>query len=78
MLQANDLVLILTDMEASGDEGAHEQLMRTLRNSTISTSTLKYINDRRPLDVTQFYERIRKNEIRKRKKIKTERKKKNW
>ena len=61
MLQVNDLVLILTDMETSGDEGAHEQLMKTLMSSTISTNTLKYINDRRPLDVTQFYERIRKN-----------------
>ena len=61
MLQVNDLVLILTDMETSGDSGAHEQLLRTLSNPTISTSVLKYINDRRPLDVTQFYERIRKN-----------------
>jgi len=66
MLQLNDLVLILTEMENSGDEGAHEQLMRTLRTSTISTNTLKYINDRRPLDVTQFYERMRKNHNEKR------------
>ena len=61
MLQVNDLVLILTDMEACGDLGAHEQLLKILKSSSISTDTLKYINDRRPLDVTQFYERIRKN-----------------
>ena len=61
MLQVNDLILILTDMENSGDADAHEHLMKTLTTSTISTNTLKYINDRRPLDVTQFYERVRKN-----------------
>lgn len=61
MLQANDLILILTDMEASGDESAKEYLMRALRNPLVSSETLKYINDRRPLDVTKFYERVRKN-----------------
>ena len=61
MLQVNDLVLILTDLEATGDAGAHEQLLKVLRSSSISGDTLKYINDRRPLDVTQFYERVRKN-----------------
>lgn len=61
MLQINDLILILTDMENSGDADAHDYLMKTITTSTISTNTLKYINDRRPLDVTQFYERMRKN-----------------
>ena len=65
MLQVNDLVRILTDMEENGDDGAHEHLMKTLRTNSISTSTLKYINDRRPLDVTQFYEMLRKNHNRK-------------
>jgi len=61
MLQVNDLILILTDMDASGDEGAKEHLMRALRSPLVSNDTLKYINDRRPLDVTKFYERVRKN-----------------
>lgn len=61
MLQVNDLVLILTDMDASGDAGAKEQLLKALRSPLVSTDTIKYINDRRPLDVTKFYERVRKN-----------------
>ena len=61
MLQINDLVLILTDMESAGEKGAHEHLLKTLTGAKISSDTLKFINDRRPLDVTQFYERVRKN-----------------
>lgn len=61
MLQINDLVLMLTEMETLGDKTAHEHLIKTLTSAKISTETLKYINDRRPLDVTQFYERVRKN-----------------
>lgn len=61
MLQVNDLVLILTDMQETGDEGAKEQLMKAIRSPLVSSETLKYINDRRPLDVTRFYERVRKN-----------------
>ena len=61
MLQKNDLVLILTEMESNGVEGAHEHLLKLFSTSSIPTDTLKFINDRRQLDVTQFYERIRKN-----------------
>ena len=61
MLQVNDLVLILSEMDASGTDGAKEHLMKALRSPLVSSETLKYINDRRPLDVTRFYERVRKN-----------------
>ena len=61
MLQKNDLVLILTEMETNEVEGAHEQLLKLFSTSSSPTETLKFINDRRQLDVTQFYERIRKN-----------------
>lgn len=61
MLQKNDLVLILTDMEANNIEGAHEQLMKVFNISGVSIEALKFINDRRQLDVTKFYERLRKN-----------------
>lgn len=61
MLQKNDLILILTEMEANNVEGAHEQLYKLLRAPNISMESLKFVNDRRQLDVTRFYERIRKN-----------------
>lgn len=67
MLQKNDLILILTDMEdkeKQGDnfyKGAHEHLIKMFTTNDISLETLKFINERRPLDVTNFYERIRKN-----------------
>jgi len=62
MLQSNDLVLILTSMASQGIEGASEQIKNCIgRPVSQSIDTLKFINDHRQLDVTRFYERIRKN-----------------
>lgn len=62
MLQSNDLVLILTSMASQGIEGASEQIKSCIgKPVSQSLDTLRFINGNRQLDVTRFYERIRKN-----------------
>ena len=60
MLTKNDLILLLTEIEESGiDVGEH--LLKVASSPDIPLETLKFINDNRQIDVTAFYERIRKN-----------------
>lgn len=66
MLQKNDIAFILTDMEEKGVEGAHEQLLKLFSTPSIPMEVLRFINDRRQLDVTAFYDRIRRNHNEKR------------
>jgi len=62
MLQSNDLILILTNMASQGIEGASEQIRLCIgKPLSQSIDVLKFINEHRQLDVTKFYERIRKN-----------------
>ena len=63
MLQKNDLILLLSDIEQdyNGKYNCEEAIQKVLTSSTIPFDVLKMINDVRPLEVTQFYERIRKN-----------------
>lgn len=63
MLQINDLVLLLTDLEANGIEKSSQYLKMLLTNNSQKAlvDTLKFINENRPFDIAQFYERIRKN-----------------
>lgn len=61
MLQNNDLVLLLTEMEENGIEGASRHLRAIIGKPGVSVDALKYINSHRQLDVVGFYERIRKN-----------------
>ena len=63
MIQTNDLVLLLTELESNGVEKS-KQYLRTLLSSNspkVLIDTLKFINDSRPFDMVQFYERMRKN-----------------
>lgn len=61
MIQKNDLVLLLTELEKRGVAGASQQIKNTLTTPGIELSTIKFINDNRPLEIVQFYERMRKN-----------------
>lgn len=61
MIQKNDLVLLLTELEKNGVAGASQQIKNVLTTPSIDLSTLKFINDNRPLEIVQFYERMRKN-----------------
>ena len=63
MLQTNDLVLLLTELQVNGVEKSSQYLKTLLTNNNQKTilDTLKFINENRPFDIAQFYERIRKN-----------------
>lgn len=60
MLTKNDLILLLTELEEEGiDVGEH--LLKVASSPEIPFETVKFINDNRQIDVTAFYERVRKN-----------------
>ncbi len=61
MLQNTDLILLLTEMEDNGIEGASRHLRAIIGKPGVSIDALKFINSHRQLDVVGFYERIRKN-----------------
>ncbi len=63
MLQTNDLVLLLTDLESQGIEKSSQYLRVLLTNNSQKAlvDTMKFINENRPFDIAQFYERMRKN-----------------
>lgn len=61
MLKTTDLILLLTDLEEKGIEGATQQLRQLATRGEISLELLKFINKNRILDVANFYEQIRKS-----------------
>lgn len=60
MLTKNDLVLLLTDLQESGEDVSRE-IRQLYAAQSIPMTILKYINDRRQFDVAAFYELLRKN-----------------
>ena len=60
MIQRQDLILLLTEMQDRG-ENVSSQINKVLSSQSIPLDVLKYINDNRQLDVTEFYKHIRKN-----------------
>jgi hypothetical protein len=61
MLKTTDLILLLTELEEKGVEGASQQLRQLATRGEISLDILKFINSKRIFDVAQFYEQIRKS-----------------
>lgn len=60
MLQKNDLVLLLSEMQEQGLD-VQTEINKVLLSPSIPLDVLKLVNDNRPLPVTSFYERVRKN-----------------
>ena len=60
MLQKNDLILLLSEMQEQGID-VEKEITQVVSYPTIPLNILKKINDNRPLAVTNFYERVRKN-----------------
>lgn len=61
MITKNDVLTLLTEMQNKGVTEAKTYFKNTLLSDSISLDTLKFINDNRELEVTKFYEMIRKN-----------------
>ena len=60
MLKKNDLILLLTQLQSEGED-VSPQLREVVTSSEIPVDVVKFINDRRQLDVTGFYEQLRKS-----------------
>lgn len=60
MISKNDIILLLTNLEDSGVD-VKDNIVKVLRSSEIPLQVLKFINDNRQLDLTSFYEKLRKN-----------------
>lgn len=60
MISKNDLLLLLTELQEQGND-VQKQIKELMYNDNISLDVLKFINDRRPLDVVAFYNNIRVN-----------------
>ena len=60
MLKKTDLILLLTDLQSNGID-VTKQLNQLINSSEIPLSVVKFINDNRPLEVTEFYTKLRQN-----------------
>lgn len=62
MLKKNDLILLLTQLQETGVD-VSSQLKQVIISSDMSKliDVIKFINDNRQLDVTGFYEQLRKS-----------------
>lgn len=60
MIQKQDLILLLTELQDNGVE-IKSQLSKVISSTSIPLDVLKFINEQRPLEVTEFYKHIRKN-----------------
>lgn len=56
----SDCLLLLSELAANGIDTA-EQTGLLIKNGSPSVELLKFINNHRPLDLTNFYEKIRKS-----------------
>ena len=60
MISKNDCILLLTDLQENGvDVSAH--LMQLINSAEPSIEVIKFINDNRQLDLSRFYEKLRKS-----------------
>lgn len=60
MISKNDIILLLTELEDKGID-IKPQLKKVFSNTSIPLDVVKFINDNRQLDLTSFYEKMRKN-----------------
>lgn len=60
MLSKNDCILLLTELSNKGVD-TKKYLNKCLLSKDVDLEVVKFINDNRQLDVTKFYEKIRKS-----------------
>lgn len=60
MISKNDCILLLADLDSRGFD-TKEQITTLLGSTQLPLSVIKFINDNRQLDLSRFYEGIRKS-----------------
>lgn len=68
MIDKSDVILLLTEMQNKGVD-VKDDLMKTINSPSIPLDVLKKINDNRPMDIINFYEKLRKSYNDKRSKL---------
>ena len=68
MITKQDVLLLLTELKESGVD-CNAEIKKALQSKEIDLDVLKFINDHRQLDLTNFYEKIRKSYNNKRSKL---------
>lgn len=60
MITKSDVILLLTDIQNSGID-CKDILTKVISEPNIQFDSLKFINDNRQMDLTKFYEKIRRS-----------------
>lgn len=60
MITKTDCILLLTDLQEKGID-VSSQLKRLMKQSELDVEVIKFINDNRQLDLSNFYYKIRKS-----------------
>ena len=60
MITKNDCILLLTSLQEKGLE-VKSYIIKLMREDDLNLDVLKFINDNRELELSKFYEKIRKN-----------------
>ena len=60
MISKQDVILLLTELEERGTD-VEDQLRQVVKATSVPLSIIKFINDRRQLDLAKFYEKLRKS-----------------
>ena len=68
MITKSDCILLLKDLSEKGVD-TKEALSKAIISRDVDISCLKFINDNRQLDLTEFYKKIRKNYNQKKSKL---------
>jgi hypothetical protein len=61
MITKNDCVILLTDIQTQTGENTTKYVKQVFQEPDISIDILKYINDKRQLELTKFYQKLRKS-----------------
>lgn len=59
-LKKTDLLLLLTELQDSGVD-VNSQISTLMKSPTIPLEVVKFINDNREMEITRFYEHIRRS-----------------
>lgn len=68
MISKNDMVLLLSELDIPEEE-ATKLIRKIYSNAELPLEVLRYINDKRQLDLTAFYDKIRKSYNQKKSKL---------
>lgn len=53
--------MLLNDLQKNNVEGADKKLLELVRAPSVSVDIIKFINNSRPIDLSLFYEKLRKS-----------------